>query len=78
MNWAYPVLMGAAVTTGVIVSRRTQRPLGLGRGERLAIGLGAFCGGMLGAKIGRRLPPIALRGVIVLVGMVAIGKMLVS
>ncbi len=51
MNWAYPVLMGAAVTTGVIVSRRTQRPLGLGRGERLAIGLGAFCGGMLGAKL---------------------------
>ena len=51
MNWVYPALMGAAVATGVIISRRTQRPLGLTRVQRLAIGLGAFCGGMLGAKL---------------------------
>lgn len=51
MLWAYPVIMGIAVTTGVVVSRRTQRPLPLGPGERLAIGLGAFCGGMIGAKL---------------------------
>jgi phosphatidylglycerol---prolipoprotein diacylglyceryl transferase len=51
MNWAYPTLMGASLVTGVVVSRRTQQPLGLNKGERLAIGLAAFCGGMLGAKL---------------------------
>jgi phosphatidylglycerol:prolipoprotein diacylglycerol transferase len=43
--------MGAAVAAGVVVSRRTQQPLGLTRGQRLALGVGAFCGGMLGAKL---------------------------
>jgi phosphatidylglycerol:prolipoprotein diacylglycerol transferase len=51
MNWAYPALMGAAVTTGLVVSRRTRQPLGLSPGERLALGLAAFCGGMLAAKL---------------------------
>ena len=51
MSWAYPAIMGAAVATGVLVSRRTQRPIGLSRTERLALGLAAFCGGMLGAKL---------------------------
>lgn len=51
MNWVYPALMGAAVTTGILVGRRTQQPLGLSNGQRLALGLGAFCGGMLGAKL---------------------------
>jgi phosphatidylglycerol:prolipoprotein diacylglycerol transferase len=51
MMWAYPILMGAAIATGVVVSRRTPRPTGLGNRERLALGLGAFCGGMFGAKL---------------------------
>ena len=51
MNWAYPAIMGAAIATGVVVSRRTQRPIGLTAGQRLALGLSAFCGGMLGAKL---------------------------
>ncbi len=51
MNWAYPVLMGAALATGIAVSRRTPRPPGLSANQRLALGLGAFCGGMLGAKL---------------------------
>ena len=51
MNWSYPALMGAAVTTGVLVSRYTRRPLALSRGQRWALGLGAFCGGMIGAKL---------------------------
>lgn len=51
MLWAYPLIMGTAVATGVVVSRRTQRPLPLDRWERLAVGLGAFCGGMIGAKL---------------------------
>lgn len=51
MNWVYPALMGAAVTTGYLVSRRTQQPLRLPGRERLALALGAFCGGMIGAKV---------------------------
>jgi prolipoprotein diacylglyceryltransferase len=51
MNWVYPALMGAAVATGVVVSRWTQRPLPLTGKQRLALGLAAFCGGMLGAKL---------------------------
>ena len=36
------------------------------------IALGAVCGGVLGARLGRRLPPGALRAVIVVVGVSAI------
>jgi uncharacterized membrane protein YfcA len=36
------------------------------------IGAGSLVGGVLGARVGRRLPPTALRAVIVLVGLVAV------
>jgi uncharacterized membrane protein YfcA len=39
---------------------------------------GSMIGGFLGARIGRKLPPIALRAVIVLVGLAAIGKLLLT
>jgi uncharacterized membrane protein YfcA len=42
----------------------------------LCIAVGSTAGGILGAKIGRRLPPAVLRGVIVVVGLVAIVKLL--
>ncbi|MFE2723446.1 sulfite exporter TauE/SafE family protein [Kitasatospora sp. NPDC059327] len=42
------------------------------------IAVGSLCGGLLGAKVGRKLPPPALRGVIVVVGLVAVTKLLVS
>jgi phosphatidylglycerol:prolipoprotein diacylglycerol transferase len=51
VSWTYPALISAALLTGFLVSRRTQRPLGLSRTERLAVGLGAFCGGMVAAKL---------------------------
>jgi uncharacterized membrane protein YfcA len=41
----------------------------------LPIAVGSMLGGLLGASIGRRLPPIALRVVIVLVGVAAIIKL---
>ena len=47
----------------------------------IAVGLiavGSMIGGLIGARIGRKLPPIALRAVIVLVGLVAIGKLLLT
>jgi uncharacterized membrane protein YfcA len=42
----------------------------------LYIAVGSMLGGLLGASIGRRLPPIALRILIVLVGVAAIIKLL--
>lgn len=39
------------------------------------VAVGSFAGGLLGAAIGRRLPAVVLRGVIVLVGVIAIVKM---
>jgi uncharacterized membrane protein YfcA len=40
------------------------------------IALGAICGGLIGAKIGRRLSPPVLRAVIVVVGLAAVVKLL--
>jgi uncharacterized membrane protein YfcA len=39
------------------------------------IAVGAACGGVLGARVGRRLPPAVLRGVIVAVGVSAIAQL---
>ncbi|MER5867936.1 sulfite exporter TauE/SafE family protein [Kitasatospora sp. NPDC002040] len=44
----------------------------------LLIAVGSTVGGQLGAKVGRRLPPPALRGVIVAVGLVAVTRMLLG
>ncbi len=37
-----------------------------------AVAVGSLIGGVLGARVGRRLPPLLLRGVVVVVGLVAI------
>lgn len=42
------------------------------------VAVGSVIGGLLGAKVGRRLPPTALRAVIVVVGLVAIVRLLSS
>ena len=47
----YTLIMMLAVGAGVMVSRRTQQLLALSPREKLGIGLGAFCGAMLGAKL---------------------------
>jgi hypothetical protein len=39
------------------------------------IALGSVLGGQLGARIGRRLPPAVLRGVVMASGAVALGAM---
>ena len=40
------------------------------------VALGAVAGGIIGARVGRRLSPVALRAVIVVVGLAAIAKLL--
>jgi uncharacterized membrane protein YfcA len=42
----------------------------------LLIAAGSVIGGQIGARVGRRLPPIALRGLIVVVGVAAMAKLL--
>ena len=51
MPWSYPALMALAVATGLLLGGRSRRGLGLGPRERLGLALGAFCGGMIGAKL---------------------------
>ena len=47
----YPLVMGAALLAAALVGRYTGGPLGLTRGQRLGLAVGAFCGGMIGAKL---------------------------
>ena len=42
------------------------------------IAVGAACGGVVGARVGRRLPPAVLRGVIVVVGVSAIAQLVLQ
>ena len=42
----------------------------------LLIAIGSTIGGVLGATVGRRLSPTVLRGVIVVIGLVAVVKLL--
>lgn len=44
----------------------------------LLLAVGSVFGGLIGAKVGRKLPPTALRAVIVIVGIAAIIKLLTS
>lgn len=44
----------------------------------LSIAAGATAGGLLGAGIGRRLPPAALRGIVVVVGLAAIAQLVLD
>src|SRR3954469_14762013 len=47
----YVAIMMAAVATGIILARQTQTALPLTPREKFFIGLGAFCGAMIGAKL---------------------------
>lgn len=51
MTAMYPLIMLLAIAVGVAIARWTQSSLPLSRRERFAIGLGAFCGAMIGAKL---------------------------
>ena len=51
MDWTYAAIMLAAVTTGWALFRRQPQPPELLPWHTAAIALGAFCGGMIGAKL---------------------------
>lgn len=44
----------------------------------LLISIGSLVGGVVGAQVGRRLPPVVLRGVIVVIGTIAIVNLLLT
>lgn len=50
-RFTYAAIMLAAVASGFLISRRTQRGMALGGAERLGIALGALCGAMIAAKL---------------------------
>ena len=50
-NPLYTLVMMLAVAVGVFLSRRSQKGLGLTKQQKWGVGLGAFCGAMLGAKL---------------------------
>lgn len=47
----YGAIIVMAVGTAFWIARHTQGHLGLSAGERLGVGLGAYCGAMIGAKL---------------------------
>src|SRR3982751_6842994 len=47
----YGLMRAAAIVTGIVLARVTQTALPLTRREKFFIGLGAFCGAMIGAKL---------------------------
>ena len=51
MNWTYAAIMLAAWATAFGLLLLTRQPLGVDRRGLAAIALGAFCGGMIGAKL---------------------------
>ncbi|HWC21813.1 MAG TPA: sulfite exporter TauE/SafE family protein [Flexivirga sp.] len=64
------IVNAVAAITFIIVSFHNVR-----WAVALLIAIGAFIGGLIGAKVGRRLPPWLLRTVIVIVGVVALTQM---
>jgi len=51
MSWTYPAIMITAIVTCSLLLRRSQAKLPLLWWQKLGIGVGAFCGAMLGAKL---------------------------
>jgi uncharacterized membrane protein YfcA len=72
-NWLAAVANGVAAVTFLIVAPGQVRWW-----VAALIAVGSTLGGMLGSRIGRRLPPVALRVVIVVVGLTAVVRLLAS
>jgi phosphatidylglycerol---prolipoprotein diacylglyceryl transferase len=48
---AYSAIIILAIASAAVIMRITQRDLELSRTERAVVGMGAFCGAMIGAKL---------------------------
>lgn len=47
----YPLVMAAAIVTGAVLLVRSRSSVTLAGNEKIAVGIGAFVGGMIGAKL---------------------------
>jgi phosphatidylglycerol:prolipoprotein diacylglycerol transferase len=47
----FPLLMLSSLIAGILLTRKSQARLGLSFWQRFGIGVGAFCGGMIGSKV---------------------------
>jgi hypothetical protein len=65
------VVNGAAALLFIFVAHMDWAAVAL-------IAVGATIGGLIGARVGRRLPPLVLRGLIVVVGIVAIVQLILK
>jgi uncharacterized membrane protein YfcA len=65
------IVNGVAAVVFLFVAHIDWRAAGL-------IAVGSVVGGQIGATVGRRLPPVVLRGVVVVVGVVAIVSLLLD
>lgn len=72
-NFLSAIVNGVAAVTFLVV-----RPGAVHWPAAGLIAVGSVLGGLLGARIGRRLPPAGLRGVIVTVGVVAIARLVAA
>jgi phosphatidylglycerol:prolipoprotein diacylglycerol transferase len=51
MPWIYPLIMAAAIAACSLLLRRSQKRLPLSWSQKLGLGIGGFCGAMIGAKL---------------------------
>jgi uncharacterized radical SAM superfamily Fe-S cluster-containing enzyme/prolipoprotein diacylglyceryltransferase len=51
VDWTYTAIMASAVLSGFVILHYTQQRMTLAWWESAAVGLGGFCGAMLGAKL---------------------------
>ena len=72
-NFLSAIVNGVAAVTFLVV-----RPSAVNWAVAGLIAVGSVLGGVLGARVGRRLPPAALRAVIVTVGVVAIVRLVLA
>jgi phosphatidylglycerol:prolipoprotein diacylglycerol transferase len=49
--WTYPLIMAFAIAAGGLLLRRSQARLPLTWSQKLGLGIGGFCGAMIGAKL---------------------------
>lgn len=68
-------LAANAVAAGVFIAARGAE---IDWAIAATIGVGTLIGGLLGARVGRTLPPLVLRSVIVAIGLVAIAYLLLT
>ena len=70
------LVLGVNIIAACLLPPVRLRPDRLGRGRVIAVS--SLIGGLVGSRVGRRLSPVVLRGVIFALGLVALGFMIAN